>query len=236
VRVGVIGDRIARFVPQDSIPDALGHAAASLDCDVDVEWFDTPALERDAEGLLASSDALWCAPGGPYRSLRGALEAIRLAREWRRPFIGTCAGFQHGVIETARHVAGIAGAAHAEYDDIAADAHLFIDKLPCSLVGEEIQVAITDDRTAEIYGDDHATERYYCRFGLDERVVGLLADAGLCVAGVDGADRSTRIMRRLDHPFFYLTLFVPQTSSAPGAPHPLVAALVAASLAQAHHP
>jgi CTP synthase (UTP-ammonia lyase) len=240
VRVGVIGDRIARFVPQESIPDALGHAAESLGCEVAVDWFDTPALEHDAGGLLAACDAVWCAPGGPYRSLGGALEGIRLAREWRRPFIGTCAGFQHGVIETARNVAGIAGAAHAEYDDIAADADLFIDLLPCSLVGEEMSVEITDERTAAIYGRNHASERYYCRFGLDERVVGLLAEAGLVVAGIDATEttgnRSTRIMRRVDHPFFYLTLFVPQTSSAPGAPHPLVTALLAAALGQAHEP
>ncbi len=49
------------------------------------------------------------------------------------------------------------------------------------------------------------------------------------VAGVDIADGTTRIMRLAHHPFFYLTLFVPQTSSTPAAPHPLVTAYLAAA-------
>jgi CTP synthase (UTP-ammonia lyase) len=36
----------------------------------------------------------------------GALFAIRHAREQNRPFLGTCGGFQHGVIEYARNVLG----------------------------------------------------------------------------------------------------------------------------------
>jgi CTP synthase (UTP-ammonia lyase) len=38
-----------------------------------------------------------------YRSLAGALAGIRFACEHGLPFLGTCAGFQHGVIEIARH-------------------------------------------------------------------------------------------------------------------------------------
>ena len=38
----------------------------------------------------------------------GALAGIRFARETSRPFLGTCAGFQHGVIEFARNVLGVA--------------------------------------------------------------------------------------------------------------------------------
>ena len=37
------------------------------------------------------------------------------------------------------------------------------------------------------------------------------------------------IVRLADHPYFVGTLFVPQTSSAPGAPHPLVTGLLAAA-------
>jgi CTP synthase (UTP-ammonia lyase) len=49
-------------------------------------------------------------------------------------------------------------------------------------------------------------------------------------AGVDVADDQPRIMRMADHPYFVLTLFVPQTSSAPGTPHPLVTALLSAAV------
>ena len=54
--------------------------------------------------------------------------------------------------------------------------------------------------------------------------------AGLLVAGVDAADGDVRIMRLAEHPFFVLTLFVPQTSSRRGAPHPLITAYIEAAL------
>ena len=83
--------------------------------------------------MLVGAAGVWCAPGGPYRSLDGALEAIRWARETNVAFLGTCAGFQHGVIEFARNVLGHRDAVHAEYGN-ADGADLFIDELLCSLV------------------------------------------------------------------------------------------------------
>jgi CTP synthase (UTP-ammonia lyase) len=88
------------------------------------------------------------------------------------------------------------------------------------------------DRDTEWYGVDQATERYYCRFGLNEDYAAALAEAGLVVAGVDAADGTTRIMRRPDHPFFALTLFVPQTSSTPDGPHPVITRDLAAAVSR----
>ncbi len=64
------------------------------------------------ESQLTQVDALWCSPGSPYLSLDGALNGIRFARERGWPIIGTCAGFQHIVLEYARNVIGIKDAAH----------------------------------------------------------------------------------------------------------------------------
>ena len=36
--------------------------------------------------------------------MEGVLSAIRFARETGRPFLGTCGGFQHALIEYARNV------------------------------------------------------------------------------------------------------------------------------------
>ena len=62
----------------------------------------------------------------------GALRAIRFAREQRVPFLGTCGGFQHAVIEYARHALGRADAGHAETTPGAERAVL--GALACSLV------------------------------------------------------------------------------------------------------
>jgi CTP synthase (UTP-ammonia lyase) len=230
LRVGVIGDQVEGFTPQEAIQAALEHSAAHLDCRASVEWFATPLLTADADRALAGCDALWCAPGGPYASLTGALEGIPVARQSDIPFLGTCAGFQHGVIECARNVVGMVDAAHPEYGGTTPDDPLIIDERLCSLVGEQMEVRLVDEATCEIYGSDEAVERYYCRFALNENHRDRLARGGLIVAGVDEVDGGTRIMRRADHRFFYLTLFVPQVASRPDAPHPLVTAYLAAAI------
>jgi CTP synthase (UTP-ammonia lyase) len=234
VRVAVIGDRLSKLTAQESIDDALRHSGDALGTAVEVTWFGTPMLATGADEHLRHADAVWCAPGSPFLSIDGALEGIRFARETGRPFLGTCAGFQHGVIEVARNVLGIEHAHHAEYGEDASEAPLFIDELLCSLVGQTMRVRLVDDTTRRFYGADEAVEQYYCRFGLNEEHRESLKDAGLEVAGVDIGNEetagTTRIMRLAGHPFFFLTLFVPQTSSTPEAPHPVITAYLEAAL------
>jgi CTP synthase (UTP-ammonia lyase) len=90
LRVGIIGDWDAARVSHVATNDALGHAADALGLELEIAWLATRRLERrDRDALLAACDALWCAPGSPYESMVGALEAIRYARERDVPFTGT---------------------------------------------------------------------------------------------------------------------------------------------------
>ncbi|MBV8693669.1 MAG: CTP synthase [Actinobacteria bacterium] len=228
IRVAVIGEHHAGHEPQDAIAPALHHSSAAAGVDCEVEWVATPALDADAGTRLGGFDAVWCAPGSPYLSLDGAIDGIRWAREHDVPFIGTCAGFQHAVIEFARNVLGVKSAQHAEYDPTASD--LFIDELLCSLVGQTMSIRLVDEELQRIYGAADATERYYCRFGVNPAHRPALEGAGLLTAGVDARDGDVRIVRVASHPFFLATLFVPQTSSTLERPHPLISAFVQAAL------
>jgi CTP synthase (UTP-ammonia lyase) len=226
--VAVIGDRIAGFDPHDAIESSVEHAANGLAIDApEVRWFQTDALEENAGRSLTGAAAVWCAPGGPFRSMDGALEGIRWARTQSIPFIGTCAGFQHAVVEFARNVLGHRTAGHAEYGE---SGELFIDELLCSLVGQTMEVDILDDELAQMYGATTATEKYYCRFGVNPQWRSQLHDGGLRIAGVDVRDRDVRVMKLDGHPFYVLTLFVPQTSSTAAHPHPLITSLLSAAL------
>jgi CTP synthase (UTP-ammonia lyase) len=98
-----------------------------------------------------------------------------------------------------------------------------------------MHVELVDPDLVGLYGSSVATERYYCRFGLNPAHRPAIEAAGLKVAGVDASDGDVRVLRLDGHPFYVLTLFVPQTSSAPGAPHPLVLAFVRAAF-NAHAP
>jgi len=227
VNVGIVGDYDPMSATHRATSEAVQHAADHLGITAITTWLPTEELDGDAEQRLAGFDALWCAPGSPYRSMSGALEAIRIARTTNCPFLGTCGGFQHTIIEYARAVLGIADAQHAEYEPGAA--RLFITPLSCSLVGKTMQVAlVTGSRAFQAYGQRTVGEHYYCNFGLNPEYAAVLQEHGLHVVGTD-QDGETRIVELPDHRFFMATLFVPQTRSTAAAPHPLILAYLRAA-------
>ena len=81
---------------------------------------------------------------------------------------------------------------------------------------------------ATAYGQAQTTERYYCDFGLNPDYVADLARAGLVVTGT-GPEGEPRVVEMPGHRFFVGTLFVPQATSSPTSPAPLVTALLAAA-------
>jgi len=223
-RIAIVGE----FDPQKSThvatEAALAHAREHLHADVQAQWIRTDALDA---GVAERFSGFLIAPGSPYADAEKTLAVIRFAREHGVPCLGTCGGFQHMVIEYARHVLGIADAQHAEYADITGQG--FITALECSLAGRSMTLTLTpDSHIAAIYGNTRATEQYYCNFGVAPERVPLLKSGPLRVTGSD-AEGEVRVIELPGHPFFIGTLFVPQQRSAPGKPHPLLTAFVRAA-------
>src|SRR5262249_30631581 len=114
-RIGLIGDYNAEVTAHRAIPLALDLAAAAIgDCRVHSIWLPTQTLTHDSGAKLSALNGLWCVPASPYASMNGALQAIHFARIRRIPFLGTCGGFQHALIEYARNVLEWHEADHAE--------------------------------------------------------------------------------------------------------------------------
>lgn len=147
------------------------------------------------------------------------------------PTLGTCGGCQHIILEYARNVLGFNDAQHAEYDPYAS--RLFISALTCSLVGQTIPVTLTPDSIARrCYRTGRVQETYYCNFGLNPDCRQALQAGGLRITGVDD-DGEARVFELAGHPFYLVTLFVPQTRSNAEAPHPPVTAFLAAGISAA---
>ena len=90
VKVGVIGDYDPNMPNHIATDEALGHAANALSVSLTSSWIPTQSLARGlVETALKPFQALWCAPGSPYKSMDGALQAIQFAREKGWPFLGT---------------------------------------------------------------------------------------------------------------------------------------------------
>ena len=90
LKIGVIGDFDASNPTHDATNEALQHAAQALSTAIDIQWLETPPYEGEAELLsLKAYHGLWGAPGSPYQSRNGAIQAIRFVRENGVPFLGT---------------------------------------------------------------------------------------------------------------------------------------------------
>ena len=227
-RIALIGDLSESVVAHRGIQLSLELAAKTPASLIEPVWLDT----RECEQLSFDGfHAFWCVPGSPYRSMDGALRAIRYARENHLPFLGTCGGFQHALIEYARNVRGWSDADHAETNG--AGSLLLISRLTCSLAEGQGRVVFSEaSRIREIYGAAEATERYNCNFGLDRKFAASLQDQQLKFTAFD-ATGEVRAFELVDYPFYIGTLYQPERAGLEGKLHPLISALVKAAIASA---
>lgn len=229
VRIALVGDYSEQIKAHQAIPLALEMAGEALEVRVEPEWLATDSIGDGA--LLADYDGIWCVPGSPYRDTDGALTAIRYARERQVPFLGTCAGFQHALLEYARHGLGWREAQHGELNPEAQDP--LIAPLSCALVDVAGRVKlVSGTQIAELYGVLEITEAYLCRYGLQAAFREPLMAERLRASGFDEAGE-VRAIELQDHPFFLATLFQPERAALAGRLPPVVAGLVGASAVQA---
>lgn len=217
--IGIVGDRNPELHVHRFTEAAFGHVARP----VPFEWIPTGSIAAASSQRLARYTAFLVSPGSPYRSMEGAIAAIRHAREHRVPMLGTCGGFQHMVLEFARNVLGVTD---AEHEETAPDApHRVVTALACSLAGQDHPVRhLPGSRVATLCRAEETVEPFFCRFGINPEYRPALESKGLRVTSFD-RQGEPRVLELLGHPFFLATLYVPQARSSAGAPHPIIQAL-----------
>ncbi len=124
------------------------------------------------------------------------------------------------------------GIPDATHEETTPDASIpFISKLSCSLVGETQNVHLTPGTsTFQAYGQEQVIEQFHCNYGLNEKYRDQMSSGALKIVGLDTSGK-VRIVELLNHRFFVATLFLPQLSSIPEAPHPLIYAYIKAAIA-----
>ena len=224
INIGLVGDYNAIVPTHQAIPRALALAGNAIGQNIVHEW--VPTDEISSADRVAGFDGLWCVPASPYRSMEGAVCAIRFAREEGRPFLGTCGGFQHAVVEYARNVLGWADAEHAETAPEAS--RLVVTPLHCTLVEATGRVRLRpDSRVAAAYGSLETVEGYHCRYGFNPDFRAALTSRHLRVSAEDESG-DVRAVELADHPFFVATLFQPERAALVDQKPPLIVAFAAA--------
>jgi CTP synthase (UTP-ammonia lyase) len=223
-RLALVGDRSPSVQAHVKIPALVDALTGSAGPAIETYWLHSTAI--GGPGDVAGFDGVWVIPGSPYENPDGVLAAIRAARTGGIPLLGTCGGFQHLLLEFARDVCGLTAVDNAEEHPDAAGQ--LIVPLECSLLGEESTVVITPGTAAaDAMGPGPATERYFCRYGLNADYLEILERHGLVFSGRDTRGE-VRVAELPGHPFCVASLFQPELSSDPTWVHPLIAAFAAA--------
>lgn len=215
--VALIGDYSPAVTAHAAIPAAL----AACGFGGRFQWLESRSL---SEAHLGHYAGIWVVPGSPYHDGRAVIRVIRFAREAGLPFLGTCGGYQHAIMEAAEAFWGVGRATHAEEEPQAEDA--VIAQLGCALVEIDGEVLLgPSSRLRSICGTDRLTERYHCRYGFNPRYQRFL-DAGPLRAAARDASGEVRAVELDGHPFFIATAFQPERAGLRGEAHPLVQAFV----------
>ncbi|MFG3437417.1 hypothetical protein ACGF0J_09255 [Nonomuraea sp. NPDC047897] len=229
MRIALVADRSPGVRSHVRVPLLVEALREREGVALDAYWIPTADAAGDAGGL-ERFDGIWMLPGSPYRSEEGAVAAARTAREHGIPFLGTCGGFQHMLLEFARHVCGLE-VAHAENEPGARE--FLLTPLACSLAGHEEVVRLSAGSLIErIMGVRSSVEAYNCSYGLNPGYRRLLEERGLVFSG-HADDGAVRVAELPSHPFFLATLFQPELSGDGRRAHPVIAAFAAAVAARA---
>lgn len=224
LRIALVGDYNHDVVAHQAIPLAIDDAAAVLEITADYDWLATSEIKSRDD--LVGYDAIWVVPASPYKNPEGAFIAIQYARENAIPFLGTCGGFQHAIIEYARNVMGVGDAAHQETDSAG---RMVIVPLSCSLVELEAEVELRPNTLiARAYGREKISEGYHCNYGISPDFAAELEKSDMRVTGWD-EDGEIRAVELSNHPFFVATLFQHERNALAGRPVPLVQAMLKAA-------
>ena len=116
VKIAIVGKYIdiGDFTLKDSyisVQEALKHAGAYLDTGVDIDWIDSKKLEQtDQLTILKNYDGIIVPGGFGSSGVEGKINAIRVCRENKIPYLGLCFGMQLAIIEIARNICNLEGA------------------------------------------------------------------------------------------------------------------------------
>lgn len=216
--IGLVGERDLGKTAHVGIERSIELFNEAAEVQVSFEWI--PTDEIGAEGVsLDRITGIWCVPGSPYLSTAGALRAIRQARVDGVPFLGTCGGFQHALLEIVEGVAGIS-AGHEELDP--RHGNLVISRLSCPLVEVKGKVQSEEGSWyAGLTGAQESLEGFHCNYGLAPGFEDVLKRTGVEIVARDEQGQ-VRAFRLRGHPFFVGTLFQPERRALEGGVHPLV--------------
>ena len=230
-----------------SLTEALIHAGAHLDVNIEIRWVDSEKIQNNgARKYLLDCEGILVAGGFGERGVEGKIEAIQYAREEKIPFLGICLGMQLAMVEFSRNVLGIKDATSVEFDANTENPVIFlIDEFIDASGSRQVRTLKSPmggtmrlgeyecdtkegSNLREAYGASTIFERHRHRYEANPKYRKALEAKGMEVTGEShGLIEAVEVS---DHPWFLGVQFHPEFTSRLQNPNPSILAFVKSAL------
>jgi CTP synthase len=244
VRIGLVGKYVQLEDAYLSVVESLRHAGVAHGCKVEIDWIDSERLDAtEAHSRLEQADGVLIPGGFGGRGVEGKIEAAKVARVERIPYLGICLGMQVAVCEFARHEADMDGANSTEFDpetpfpaiDLLPEQKEVNDMGGTMRLGADPVKLVEGTRARLLYGEDVVYERHRHRYEVNNLLRPRIEEAGLVVSGTSPDGRLVEVVELSEdvHPFYVASQYHPEFKSRPDRPSPLFHGFVGAAFAHA---
>lgn len=246
VTIALVGKYIDLPDAYLSVSEALRAGAFANWAKATIRWVasDTCSTPEGAAEQLHDVDGIVVPGGFGIRGVEGKLGALTYARENQIPALGLCLGLQCMVMEAARNLCGLEGAASTEFDPATAypvistmaEQRAYVggagDLGGTMRLGAYPAVLTKGSLVADAYGTCEVSERHRHRYEVNNDYRDQLEAAGLHVSGTspDGTLVEFVELDRSQHPYYVATQAHPELKSRPTTPHPLFVGLLRAAV------
>ena len=246
VTIALVGKYIDLPDAYLSVCEALRAGGFANWAKVTIKWVksDDCETEAGARKFLADVDGVVIPGGFGIRGVEGKIGAITYARENKIPILGLCLGLQCMVMEVARNMAGLDGAASTEFEPETPYPVIATMAEQVDIVSGEGDMGgtmrlgaypaelVKGSKVATLYGTTKVSERHRHRYEVNNAYRGQLEEAGLVISGTSPDSRLVEFIELPSqiHPFFVATQAHPELKSRPTRPHPLFVGLIQAAL------
>lgn len=239
-KVALIGKYVELADSYKSINEAVVHAGAVNECEVDLLHIHSEDITEDniAE-ILDGVNGLIVAPGFGDRGIEGKIIAARYARENDIPFLGICLGLQCAVIEFARNVLQFEKAHSTEMGrtpypviDLMEEQKGITEKGGTMRLGAYPCRILKKTKVYDAYKKECIDERHRHRYEFNNKYLKDFEKAGMIPAGINPETNLVEIMEIPSLKWFVGVQFHPEYSSTVIEPHPLFVAFIKAGISK----
>ena len=248
VKIAFVGKYLDLKEAYKSLTEAFIHAGANLNTKVELLWVDSEDLEKNTSfKALEEADGILVAGGFGERGIKGKMEAIKYARENKKPFLGICLGMQLALMEFASNVLKLEDVNSIEFDkncknpviylidefiDSSGNKQLRTHKSPLGgtmrLGAYECDIKDNTLLSKAYIGKKKIYERHRHRYEANPIYKGAYEKAGLIVSGESHG--LIEVIELANHPWFMGVQFHPEFTSRLQNPNRVVLSFIEASL------